>query len=229
MSNKIVSDPVKLVTSKFKPLEIVYNHAGFVIAKGIWENRYMAIACRWHEKDGLGYPNGFGHQQWFLLPGDIKSSHKDISRLIGGRYKESLSIEFESYTNSVHVLSWQDTYREIINYGIINNAIETETIDYSNSDISDDFVVIHNVNLIDIPFFFPYVLPICNEDRIERVINGEKIIIDRQIVYSYPADSNCISSFSYGITIEKIMIPLPRFLELGYKLSDIPAIVKTLS
>lgn len=59
-------------TSKFKVIEIVYNNGCFAVAKGHWEgdkSKYT-LACRWHEKDGIGYPQTFGKPQWMLLPGE---------------------------------------------------------------------------------------------------------------------------------------------------------------
>ncbi|WP_370979724.1 hypothetical protein [Agaribacterium sp. ZY112] len=59
-------------TSKFEVVEIVYNKGSFAIAKGYWEGdkSKFFLACRWHEKDGIGYPQTFGKPQWMLLPTD---------------------------------------------------------------------------------------------------------------------------------------------------------------
>lgn len=68
-------DPMEIVTGKFTPKEILYQHDHFVIAVGLWEGD-LGVACRWHLPDGseIGYPNGYGRPQWFLLPlsvGDV--------------------------------------------------------------------------------------------------------------------------------------------------------------
>ncbi|MET4163927.1 hypothetical protein ABIE61_003793 [Marinobacterium sp. MBR-111] len=59
-------------TSKFKVIEIIYNNNNFAIAKGYWDGQKekISIACRWHEPDGIGYPQTFGKPQWMLLPGE---------------------------------------------------------------------------------------------------------------------------------------------------------------
>lgn len=59
-------------TSKFKVIEIIYNNNNFAIAKGYWggHREKFSLACRWHEPDGIGYPQTFGKPQWMLLPGE---------------------------------------------------------------------------------------------------------------------------------------------------------------
>lgn len=52
------TDPLDIVTSRFQPKEILYNHNGFVVAKGLWcepgdSESSTAIAARWHTG---GYP-----------------------------------------------------------------------------------------------------------------------------------------------------------------------------
>ncbi len=57
-------------TSKFSVHDIVYNKGGFAIARGHWEgSANFSLACRWHEEDGIGYPQTFGKPQWMLFPG----------------------------------------------------------------------------------------------------------------------------------------------------------------
>jgi len=60
-------------TSKFHVHDVVYNKGGFAIARGHWEKQdKMSLACRWHEENGLGYPQTFGKPQWMLFPEDIE-------------------------------------------------------------------------------------------------------------------------------------------------------------
>ena len=56
--------PMEVQTSTFKPCKILSDLEGFVIAENIAGRK----ACRWHQKDNIGYPNGYGKPQWFLLP-----------------------------------------------------------------------------------------------------------------------------------------------------------------
>lgn len=65
---KTIPAPIDLKTSRFKPTKIIYNVAQFVIAEGISEGNPNRIACRWHAPEAVGYPNGFGKPQWFILP-----------------------------------------------------------------------------------------------------------------------------------------------------------------
>ena len=56
-------------TGKFKVHDIVYNNGEFALARGYWEGGpKLSLACRWHEKEGIGYPQTFGKAQWMLLP-----------------------------------------------------------------------------------------------------------------------------------------------------------------
>jgi hypothetical protein len=56
-------------TSKFKVKDIVYDKGGFAVARGYWDGSdKLSLACRWHEDDGMGYPQTFGKPQWMLLP-----------------------------------------------------------------------------------------------------------------------------------------------------------------
>lgn len=227
MSNKIVSDPAKLRTSKFKPLKIIFDNDGFVIAEGIWEEKKMAIACRWHEKDGLGYPNGFGHQQWFLLPGETISITKDTSKLINGKYEERLLMQFISASDSPYILDWEDVFREIISYYIDNGkTISVRNVSESDSGTiihecnENTLIVFHNLRLIDIPFFSPYLVRISEENVFKcelfyRDYEEEGMIAS--IVYN-----NTIPGV-YNNTIPRFTLPLKVFLQLGYTLSDIGA------
>jgi hypothetical protein len=59
-------------TNKFKVHDIVYNRDRFAIARGYWDGRpALSLACRWHDEDGIGYPQTFGKPQWMLLPEDV--------------------------------------------------------------------------------------------------------------------------------------------------------------
>lgn len=69
---KYPDDPLDVVTGKFTPERILYSKDTFVVAQGTWKDKGRAVensyACRWHDPDRVGYPNGFGRPQWFLLP-----------------------------------------------------------------------------------------------------------------------------------------------------------------
>lgn len=60
-------------TSKYTVVDIIYNKDGFAIAKGYWDgdNSKLILACRWHEPDGIGYPQTFGKPQWMMFPDEI--------------------------------------------------------------------------------------------------------------------------------------------------------------
>ena len=59
-------------TSKFRVEDVVYNKDGFAVARGYWEkNSEMSLACRWHDENGVGYPQTFGKPQWFMFPPDV--------------------------------------------------------------------------------------------------------------------------------------------------------------
>lgn len=56
-------------TGKFKVKSIIFDNGEFAIARGHWDGGLrLSTACRWHEKDGIGYPQTFGKPQWMLLP-----------------------------------------------------------------------------------------------------------------------------------------------------------------
>jgi len=56
-------------TGKFKVERIISNEGGFAIATGYWAGETkLSLACRWHEPDGIGYPQTFGKPQWMILP-----------------------------------------------------------------------------------------------------------------------------------------------------------------
>lgn len=60
-------------TRKYEVVNIIYNDGSFAIASGYWDgNENLTLACRWHEKEGIGYPQTFGKAQWMLLPDNIK-------------------------------------------------------------------------------------------------------------------------------------------------------------
>jgi hypothetical protein len=60
-------------TSKYEVVDIIYDNDGFAIAKGYWDGdkSTLRLACRWHEKDGIGYPQTFGKPQWMMFPYDL--------------------------------------------------------------------------------------------------------------------------------------------------------------
>lgn len=56
-------------TGKFKVEKIISNDGFFAVATGYWDGQdKLSVACRWHEEDGIGYPQTFGKPQWMLLP-----------------------------------------------------------------------------------------------------------------------------------------------------------------
>jgi hypothetical protein len=56
-------------TSKFKVADIIYNKDGFAVALGYWDgDSQLSLGCRWHTKDGLGYPQTYGKPQWMEFP-----------------------------------------------------------------------------------------------------------------------------------------------------------------
>ncbi|GEM_PF-3295984 len=56
-------------TGKFKVENIISNDGSFAIAAGYWNGeKKLSLACRWHEQDGIGYPQTFGKPQWMILP-----------------------------------------------------------------------------------------------------------------------------------------------------------------
>ena len=56
-------------TSKFKVQSVILDNGKFAIASGFWDGKSdLRVACRWHEEDGIGYPQTFGKPQWMLLP-----------------------------------------------------------------------------------------------------------------------------------------------------------------
>lgn len=68
-------------TSRFKVEQIVYNKGGFAIALGKWDGaEEIRAACRWHEADGIGYPQTFGKPQWMALPDDVRVDAADMTR-----------------------------------------------------------------------------------------------------------------------------------------------------
>ena len=60
-------------TSKFMVVDIIYNKDGFAIAKGHWDgdDAQLRLACRWHDPDGIGYPQTFGKPQWMMFPYEV--------------------------------------------------------------------------------------------------------------------------------------------------------------
>ena len=108
MQGKYPGDPLDLVTSKFTPREIIYNHDGFVIAQGIWrENggKDTVLACRWHPKDGIGYPNGFGRPQWFLLPANVE----DVTRSTNPIVPDEITLRFRGEYKKPTIGHWITT------------------------------------------------------------------------------------------------------------------------
>lgn len=56
-------------TGKFKVEKIISNDGSFALATGYWNGgKTLSLACRWHEPDGIGYPQTFGKAQWMVLP-----------------------------------------------------------------------------------------------------------------------------------------------------------------
>lgn len=87
------ASPLELITPTFTPDRILSNDRGFVIASGTWTEkdtgyrRRDQLACRFHEQDKLGYPNGGGHPQWMRL-GNMTLADAELTPLaaFGARY-----------------------------------------------------------------------------------------------------------------------------------------------
>lgn len=226
--NKISKNPLDLETSKFKPLEILHNYGGLVIAQGIWEKRHMAVAARWHSEDDIGYPNGFGHPQWFLLQGTVKSLGKDTTKIIAGQYKKLLTLEFESLVPSPYIIEHDDALNAIIKYGIANNIIkfekapETPDVDPSLPHAKfiykpEDMIVITPMNLAKIPFFRPYTLDMDDDEVFTAGLNGAERVYQQVIVKSKEDDGSLFWIY-YGIDLEQ-RVKYSDFLRLGYSLT----------
>lgn len=73
-------------TGRFKVQAIIFNNGEFAIAQGYWDGQErLSTACRWHEPDGIGYPQTFGKPQWMLLPDpsvEIEASGKSQAPLV---------------------------------------------------------------------------------------------------------------------------------------------------
>ena len=65
--------PENVNPGNFHVENIVYNHDGFSIAIGIWQDDgTRRFAMRWNgDGDDAGYPKAFGNPMWFQLPDDI--------------------------------------------------------------------------------------------------------------------------------------------------------------
>lgn len=118
MQGKYPGDPLDLKTGKFTPREIVYDYDGFIIASGVWKengNNESALACRWHPKDGIGYPNGFGRAQWFLLP----ASAEDVTRSTNPIIPAELTLRFRGQYKKPTIGQWvttKDGTSHLVNY-----------------------------------------------------------------------------------------------------------------
>ncbi|MGO3890097.1 MAG: hypothetical protein ACTJHW_03880 [Paenalcaligenes sp.] len=67
-------------TGKFRVKQIVYNRDGFAIAVGNWDgNDNLTAACRWHDEEGIGYPQTFGKPQWMNLPPNVRVDVEDLT------------------------------------------------------------------------------------------------------------------------------------------------------
>ncbi len=95
-------DAMNVVTSKFSPTRIIYEHEGFVIAKGKWLDDEYAIACRYHDETGLGYPNGMGKPQWMQLPTAVVAENSHRSVLL----ENEITLRFRGNLGKVEVGSW---------------------------------------------------------------------------------------------------------------------------
>lgn len=66
-------DPQFVNPSNFTQTRVLYNHDGFSIVFGTWnEDGDLKVAMRWNgEGEDQGYPKLFGHPQWFIIHPDI--------------------------------------------------------------------------------------------------------------------------------------------------------------
>ncbi len=213
MKQKELSDPINLNTSKFKPVKIIYNYNGFVIAQGVWENKEMVMACRWHTKKGIGYPNGFGHPQWMLMPGVFAGIQSDTSMIKDGCYTETLKMEFISRKHMPYVLSFEEAMSEVIRYGIDKKTITLRNVnerkdDSLISEVSENSsVIVRDVEITAIPYFKPYLCSVSGHNVYKRI---------------YFADANNAEVVHniHSHTKNIVEIPFQEFERLGFKLSD---------
>ena len=186
-NNNVTKNPLELKTSKFQPLEILHSQNGFVIARGIWKDKpkglfntggSIGLACRWHDPEGLGYPNGFGNPQWFNLPGNVKDSI--ISE---GEYGElyvtkTLNMEFISHKPSVYVVPAEEALNELLKYGAKYDLLYVDTLGamrnrlphshhFTTKDDTDSLEVLlfRPFSFCDIPFFVPFIIEADDDDE----------------------------------------------------------------
>ncbi|MFG0504168.1 hypothetical protein ACF8GD_16200 [Pseudomonas putida] len=110
-------------TGKFKVKTILFNDGEFAIAQGHWEGQEsLSTACRWHETEGIGYPQTFGKPQWMILPTsdiEIEGSGQTDAPLIklgfGKTRKPFYSLELidESSGYSVHTIRSESPFSPI--------------------------------------------------------------------------------------------------------------------
>jgi hypothetical protein len=67
-------NPRTIQDSQFVPLHFLYEHEGFTLAFGRWENKDHALAMRWDgDGDAPGFPRGAGGQpKWFLVKRELR-------------------------------------------------------------------------------------------------------------------------------------------------------------
>lgn len=96
MGERSIPSPLSIKTSRFKPTRILFEDDGFVVAEGLWREDpksadwFPRIACRWHLKNGVGYPNARGYPQWMALPETLRV---ESTRTLGAVLK-SLTLTF---------------------------------------------------------------------------------------------------------------------------------------
>ena len=110
-------------TGKFKVSSIIFNDGDFAIAQGFWDGKsQLSTACRWHEKDGIGYPQTFGKPQWRLLPTpDVEIAAMDSGQAplvklgFGKKAKPFYSLELiDSYSGEgVHTITSESPFGHI--------------------------------------------------------------------------------------------------------------------
>lgn len=86
--DKYPENPLKVVTSRFKPKKVLYRKADFVLVEGIVHGdtkSHVGVACRYHKADKIGYPQMAGNPQWMVLPADSPSDIRDLVEAFSGK------------------------------------------------------------------------------------------------------------------------------------------------
>lgn len=211
-------EPINLVTSRFKPLNILYHYGDFVIAEGVWDNLTIGLACRHHAPYDIGYPNGHGRPQWFELKGLISSNIIDRSKLINGRYKQVLTVDFESYVDSPYILDYYDVMIKVLNHfgHKRGSGLNTDNMVFNE----DGNIVLENVNLSEISFFTPFALAMTNEDdevyhySSQTLFPNDGMMPQFKIICKLPSGADY--QMYYDLTYPTITITYTDYVKMGF-------------